>query len=155
MKINHVTPMGAAMTEDDVKSFLSSSQINIQIGTVDSKGDQSIQPVWYYYDQDKDRLYVNTGKDSQKVRNIRLKNKVYFSVDEDTFPYRCVKGKATATVSEDVGRNLPVAEKIMIKYLGSTVHPTAAQILESVRSGQSVIIEMAPLYYSTWDFGKS
>ena len=71
------------------------------------------------------------------------------------FPYRCVKGKAVARISEDPGKNVPIAEKIMIKYLGSADHPTAVQILEGVRQGQSVIIEMAPLYYSTWDFGKS
>ena len=147
--------MGAAMSEGDVKDFLSASRINIQIGTVDGKGDPSIQPVWYYYDQDKDRLYFNTDKDSQKVRNIMRKNTVYFSVDEDMFPYRCVKGKAVAKISEDIGKNVPIAEKIMAKYLGSAGHPMDVQILEGVRQGQSVIIEMAPLYYSTWDFGKS
>jgi general stress protein 26 len=74
--IHHATPMGAAMSEGDLKNFLSTSQINIQIGTVDSKGDPSIQPVWYYYDQNADRLYVNTGKDSLKVRNIMRKSTV-------------------------------------------------------------------------------
>jgi hypothetical protein len=50
---------------------------------------------------------------------------------------------------------LVIAEKITAKYLGSTDHPAAVQILETVRKGHSVVIEMAPLHYSTWDFGKS
>jgi nitroimidazol reductase NimA-like FMN-containing flavoprotein (pyridoxamine 5'-phosphate oxidase superfamily) len=141
------------MSESEVKEFLT-SKVNVQIATVDSKGDPSIQPVWYYYDQNAGKFYINTAKASQKVRNIRRRDTVYFSIDEDVFPYRCVKGKAKANVLEDAKGNLPIAERIMEKYLGSIDEPVAKQILDTVKSGDSVLVEMTPSYYSAWDFGK-
>lgn len=42
-----------------------------------------------------------TSKMSNKVRNIRSKPNVYFSIDDENFPYKGVKGKATARIIED------------------------------------------------------
>jgi nitroimidazol reductase NimA-like FMN-containing flavoprotein (pyridoxamine 5'-phosphate oxidase superfamily) len=128
--------------------------MNIQIATVDGNGDPNIQPVWYYHDQGADKLYVITDKGSQKVKNIRRKNTVYFNVDEDAHPYRCVKGKAMARISEKISGNIPVAEKVMVKYVGSTDHPIAVRAIELVKKGESVILEITPAYYSTLTFGK-
>ena len=144
--------MGTIMTEDEVKDFLSSSKTNLQLATIDSKVEPLIQPVWFYSDSDAARIYVNTYRNSHKARNLRNRNSAYFSVDEDTFPYRCVKGKARVTFCETVETNIAIAGKIMSKYLGSNDHPTAVQILDSVKSGQSFLMELTPIYYSTWRF---
>ena len=155
MRIVHTTPMGSPLNESGIRNFLSNSVMNIQLATIDSNGDPSIQPVWYYYDQSADRLYACTDNGSQKVRNISRRDTVYFSVDEDVFPYRCVKGKGRARVSEDSDWNVPMVEKLMIKYLGSANHRWAKRILDGVKSGQSVVLEITPKYYSTWDFSNS
>jgi hypothetical protein len=42
----------------------------------------------------------------------------------------------------------------MIKYLGDLKHPMAKVLLSNVKSGNSVIVKVSPLYYSTWDYGK-
>jgi nitroimidazol reductase NimA-like FMN-containing flavoprotein (pyridoxamine 5'-phosphate oxidase superfamily) len=152
MKIIHATPMGTIMTENEIAEFLESSITNLQLATIDKKAEPVIQPVWFYADSKAERIYVNTYRDSHKARNLRNRSVAYFSVDEDTFPYRCVKGKAKVTFSEQVETNLAIAGKIMSKYLGSTDHPTAVEILNSVRSGQSLLIQLAPIYYSTWRF---
>jgi hypothetical protein len=55
---------------------------------------------------------------------------------------------------ENPADNLPIVEKIMTKYLGSAGHPTAKSILETVKSGRSVLLEITPSYFSTWGFGK-
>jgi hypothetical protein len=51
--------------------------------------------------------------------------------------------------------NLPIAERIMLKYLGSIDHPMAKVLLENVRNGNSVILEIKPKYYSTWDYSRN
>ena len=56
-----------------VREFLG-SKINLQIATIDKNGDPIIQPVWYYHDPDDDKIFVISGKSSQKVANIRRKN---------------------------------------------------------------------------------
>src|SRR5687767_13609326 len=105
MKIIQTSTVGSPMNEQKVREFLG-SKINLQIATIDKNGDPMIQPVWYYHDPDNDKIYVITGKSSQKVANIRRKNTVYFNLDEDAFPMRCARGKAKAQISEDpkIGR---------------------------------------------------
>ena len=71
------------------------------------------------------------------------------------FPLKGVRGKAyIEKISEDIDFNLKISEKIMIKYLGDLKHPMAKVLLSNVKSGNSVIVKVSPLYYSTWDYGK-
>lgn len=153
MKILNASPnFGSPMTEDEVKNFLSNSKLNIQLGTIDEKGDPNIHPTWYYFDDDK--IYVETSKGSKKVQNMRRNDIVYFCVDDETTPYRGVRGKAKLKISEDVSKNIPIAEKIIVKYMGDLENKVAQFLLDAVKKGQSVILELTPLYYSTWDYSK-
>ena len=153
MKIVQTSTAGSPMSEQKVREFLG-SKINLQIATVDKNGDPIIQPVWYYYEPNDDRIYIITSKTSQKAANIRRKNLVYFNLDEDAFPMRCVKGKAKANISEDPKFNVSVVRKMVLKYLGDIENPTAKQMLDAAGSSDSALIELTPLYYSAWDFTK-
>jgi hypothetical protein len=43
----------------------------------------------------------------RKVQNILTNpDKIYFSIDDESYPYRGVKGKAIALISEDTQKNL-------------------------------------------------
>ena len=53
-----------------------------------------------------------------------------------------------STVVED---NIPIAERIMIKYTGDLGNKVAKMLMGGVRAGQSAILEISPVYYSTWD----
>jgi hypothetical protein len=54
-------------------------------------------------------------------------------------------------IHEDTYFIIPIAVEILVKYLGSTEYPMAKALLNMQKSGQSVVIEIAPKYYSTWD----
>jgi hypothetical protein len=91
-----------------------------------------------------------------KVQNIqRNPDKIYFSIDDENYPYRGVKGKAIARISEDIQKNLSIIEKINMKYLGTLEHPLAKIILENTKNGTEVVIEIVPKFFSAWDFSKS
>lgn len=111
-----------------------------------------MHPVWYYFDNE--RIYFETGKDSKKVRNIRKRNNIYFCIDDTNPPYKGVRGKGTAIISEDISRNIPIAEKIMIKYTGNLDNNMAKFLIDSIKKGESIIIEIIPHFYATWDHGK-
>lgn len=150
MKIVHASPgFGTKLTEDQTVEFLSKGKLNLQLATIDKDGEPNIHPVWYYYENGK--LFVETGKNSKKVQNIRKKNTVYFCVDDEQMPYRGVRGKGTAKIHEDISHNMPITEKIMIKYTGNLENEVAKFLLDGVRNGFSVILEITPKYYSTWD----
>jgi hypothetical protein len=47
-----------------------------------------------------------------------------------------------------------VAQKIHMRYLGNLEHPVAHELIDAIKKGQSVVLEISPKYYSTWDYGK-
>lgn len=141
------------MSIEEVDKFLE-NKLNLQIGTIDDEGDPNIQPVWFNYYKDREKFLIITPKAAKKIQNLRKKPNVYFSIDDENFPYRGVKGKGTATVVEDPVRTVPEAKKINMKYLGTLDHPIPRMILESAQKGNHVMIEIEPKYFSTWDFAK-
>ena len=154
-KILNASPgFGEPLSEQGVKEFLSSKVLNVHVGTVDEYGHANIHPAWYYYDSSKDKIYIETGKQSKKTGNLKRNNVIYFCIDEQNPPYRGVRGKGTVKIYDDINFNVPIAEKIHIRYLGSLENPMSKSLLDMMRSGQSVVLEITPKYYSTWDYSK-
>jgi hypothetical protein len=156
MRILNASPgFGAPLTEEEVKDFLTISKLNVHLGTVDEKGHSNIHPIWYYFDNSNNKLYTETSKISKKTDNLRRNNTIYYCIDEPTPPYKGVRGKGNVRIHEgDINHNLPIAEKIIVKYLGSLDHPVARSLIDGVKKGHSVILEITPSYYSTWDYSK-
>ena len=147
--------MPSEVTEAEVKKFLE-SKLMMQIATLDPDGNPVIQPVWFYHDSASGKLYTGTQKGARKVRNLEESpDKVYFSIDEENFPYKGVKGRGEARIIQDIQRNVSIIEKINLKYLGTQDHPLAKRLLDNARSGVEVVIEISPKFYSAWDFAKA
>ena len=144
--------LGSSMTESEVRDFLSNTKLFARLGTIDEKEDPNVHPVWYYFDNE--RIYFETGKDSKKVRNIKRRNNIYFCIDDSNPPYKGVRGKGTAIISEDISKNVQIAEKIMIKYTGNLDNNIAKFLMDSIKKGESIIIEIIPHFYATWDHSK-
>jgi general stress protein 26 len=156
LKVIQALPgMPKSVTETEVKNFLE-SKLNMQIATIDGEGYPMIQPTWFLYDNESGKIYTGTPKMTKKVQNIqRNPDKIYFSIDDENYPYKGVKGRAVARISEDIQKNLPVVEKINLKYLGTLEHPLAKMLMENVKNGIEVVIEITPKFFSAWDFGKA
>ncbi len=132
------------------------SKLNLQLSTIDEAGYPSIQPIWFLYDKESGKIYTATQKMTKKAQNIyRNPDKIYFSIDVENYHYKGVKGRAAARISEDIQKNLPIVEKINLKYLGTIEHPLANMIIENTRKGIEIVIEITPKFFSAWDFGKA
>jgi len=147
---NTAESAGKVMTEDEINSFLQGT-LNLHLGTVDEKGEPNIQPVWFHHDTESQKIFISTYANSKKMKNMQKNPLVYFSIDEDKFPYRCVKGKATVSISENIAENIPIVEKICLKQIGSLDDPFAKMIIDTAKNGDSFVVEMSPKFYSTWD----
>jgi nitroimidazol reductase NimA-like FMN-containing flavoprotein (pyridoxamine 5'-phosphate oxidase superfamily) len=154
MKVVNATSEVPGMTMQEVEKFLE-SKLNLQIATTDEQCEPNIHPVWFYYDKGKGKLFVNTSKAAKKTQNLRIKPTIYFSVDDENIPYKGVKGKGLATIIEDIDRIIPIEEKISLKYLGTLDHPIAKMISDHSKKGETVVIEISPKFFSTWDYGKA
>lgn len=153
MKIISAIPSAPPMNKEGVNKFLE-SKLLLQIGTIDDEGDPNIHPVWFSYDRDREKLLVITPKITKKVKNLRNKPNVYFSIDDENITYKGVKGKGTATIIEDPKITVPYGERIYMKYLDTLDHPVPKMILDSAKKGNHVILEISPKFFSTWDFPK-
>ena len=154
MKIIHGSPgFGLELTQEQTIKFLTDKKLNLLLGTVDKNSNPFIHPVWFLYENEK--LYVETSRTSKKVQNILFKNTIYFCIDDENLPYMGVRGKALVKVSTDVVSNIPIAERIMIKYTGDLKNRVAKILMDGVKAGQSAILEISPVYYSTWDHSES
>jgi hypothetical protein len=45
-------------------------------------------------------------------------NSLIYSDDDPNPPYKGVRGKGMVKIHEEIDHNIPIAEKIMVKYLG-------------------------------------
>jgi nitroimidazol reductase NimA-like FMN-containing flavoprotein (pyridoxamine 5'-phosphate oxidase superfamily) len=153
MKIISATTETPAMTNEEVDRFLE-SKLMLQMSTIDEQGEPNIQPVWFYYDKNREKLLITTSKLAKKTQNLRKKPILYFSIDDENFPYKGVKGKGSVNIVEDPGRTVTEGDQISMKYLGTLDHPIAKMITEHSKKGENVIIEISPKFFSTWDYGK-
>jgi general stress protein 26 len=156
MKVIQALPgMPKPVTDNEVSMFLE-SKLNMQLATLDEEGYPMIQPIWFLYDKEADKIYTGTQKTTKKVQNIRKNpDRIYFSIDDDNFPYKGVKGRGVARVLENIQQNLQIVEKINMKYLGTLEHPLAKMLMDNTRNGIEVVIEITPKFFSAWDFGKA
>lgn len=153
--VQAIPSMPKPVTETEVNNFLE-SKLNIQIATIDEEGYPVIHPTWFVYNKESGKLYTGTQKMTKKVQNIsRNPDKIYFSIDDENFPYKGVKGRAAAKISDDIQKNLPIMEAINMKYLGTLEHHLAKMLMENTRNGIEVMIEITPKFFSAWDFGKA
>jgi PPOX class probable F420-dependent enzyme len=153
MKVVAATSEIPSMTREEAEKFLE-SKLNLQLATIDEQGEPNIQPVWFYYDKNRERLLITTSKSAKKTQNLRNKPVVYFSIDDENLPYKGVKGKGIANMIEDIDNVVAQADRISMKYLGTLDHPIAKMITDSSKKGEVVVIEINPKFFSTWDYGK-
>jgi len=145
---------GTPFSEQGIKDFLTTKVLNVHLGTVDENGHANIHPAWYYYDDSKEKIYVETGKHSKKMENLSRNNTIYFCIDDPSPPYKGVRGKGGVEVHRDVNFNVLIAQKIHPRYLGNLEDPISRELMDAIKKGQSVVLEISPKYYSTWDYSK-
>ena len=72
MKVISAITGAPSMSKEEVNTFLE-NKLNLQIGTIDEDGDPNIQPVWFDYDKEREKLLIITSKVARKIKNLRNK----------------------------------------------------------------------------------
>ncbi len=137
------------MDESEIRKFLQDGSIPLRLAMIEKDGDPVIYPVWFHFEDD--RIYFFTGKNSRKVGNLSRSNRVYFCIDSEGQPYKGVKGKASVAIVTQVEKAQGIAGNIIKKYLGNLNSSYAKTMIDGVKSGKEIVVELDPVYYSTWD----
>jgi len=90
-----------------------------------------------------------TGKTTKKAENVIQKPSIYFCLEDGNSPYKGVKGKGVATISDGLKSVISISEKIIMKYFSTLVNPMTKAIDECSRSGEDFILEITPKFFST------
>ena len=67
--IHASSEFGKSLTEQEINDFLTSSKLNIHLGTIDDNGYPNIHPTLYYFDSANKKIYIETSKVSKKIDN--------------------------------------------------------------------------------------
>jgi nitroimidazol reductase NimA-like FMN-containing flavoprotein (pyridoxamine 5'-phosphate oxidase superfamily) len=151
MKIFNGAPgLSPKMSEHQVTTFLCSGKMNLQFGSIDEKNEPNIHPVWFIYENE--RFYFATEVKSKKIQNIKQNKNVYFSVANEVEPFIGVRGKGESQILEDKSQNYEIGKKIISKYLGNKESRLAKEVMDEIKEGLEVIVEIKPQYFSAWTF---
>ena len=88
------------------------------------------------------------------MENLSRNDTIYFCIDDPSLHLRVLRGKGNIKVFYDVNFNVLIAQKIYMRYLGNLEHPIAQELIDATKKGESIVLEITPKYYSTWDYSK-
>jgi hypothetical protein len=70
------------------------------------------------------------------------------------WPYKGVRGKGFAREVTGKKKIVTLIDKILTKYIKKRNHPIFSGHLDGARKGVYSVIEITPIYFSTWDYDK-
>lgn len=117
-----------------------------RFGTVSGEGMPHVVPVCHVFADGK--IYVGSGDDATKVRNIKANPRVTVTVDAYSDHWAGLRGvmlQGTATVIEGGPRFRRARRRLYDKY---PQYPKEAALAET----DSVIVEVTPSHAFTWGF---
>jgi PPOX class probable F420-dependent enzyme len=111
--------MGAAMTDAEVRAFLSSDPPRTgKVATTRKDGSPHVAPVWFVLDDDGTILF-NTGAETLKGRTLRRDPRCAMCVDDERAPFSFVIVSGTAELSDDPADVRHWAAIIGGRYMGA------------------------------------
>ena len=102
------------MTNQEIKKFLMKGHFTGKIATVKQDGSSHVVPIWFVLDSGNKRskvgdIYLTTGSDSIKAKNIQRDSRVSISVDNQTPPFSFVAISGNAKL-------IPYKQKEVLKW---------------------------------------
>ena len=112
--------MSRAMSEDEIRAFLSHGTRTAKVACVGSTGQPHVTPVWFLVDDAAESLEVvfSTGAESAKGRAIARDPRLSVVVDDDRPPFAFVQLTGRVAVDDDLDRLLDWATRIGRRYMG-------------------------------------
>ena len=104
----------AEMTNQEIKRFLMKGTFTGKIATVKQDGSSHVVPIWFVLDSGNKRskvgdIYLTTGSDSIKAKNIQRDSRVSICVDDQTPPFSFVSIYGNAKL-------IPYRQKEVLKW---------------------------------------
>ncbi|MBI2912873.1 MAG: PPOX class F420-dependent oxidoreductase [Chloroflexi bacterium] len=135
------------MSRAEWERFLAGRHVAV-LATLGPDGGAVLTPIWYLYRDG--LLYMRTGRDSVKAKNVGRDPRVTVCVQDERAPYRSatVYGRASIEAPEE-GLDAAIARRYLGAVGGAAYLRTAR---EAVEQGAEVTLAMRPERVLTQDF---
>jgi len=142
-----------ALTDEERESLLTQTKQWAVIATRNPKGMPHVVPVGFIFREG--RLYIDSPKDTMKVRNVSETGVAAVTVDdgEDYAELRGVMFQGNAEVREDPDLRESLLERMAEKYFETREIPEYA--MQANESVDRVTIVVDPSQTTSWDFRKA
>jgi PPOX class probable F420-dependent enzyme len=137
----------AEMSKKEISKFLMKGTFTGKLATVREDGNPHVAPIWFVLDSHKSdskigNIYLTTGEDSVKGKNIQRNKSVSLSVDDQTPPFSFVIIEGDAKIFPYKHNEvLKWATKIAERYMGKK----KAGLYGKTNSGEgSILVQIKP-----------
>lgn len=118
------------------------------LGTIAEEGAPVLTPIWYVYKDG--RLFMRTGKESVKARNIQRDSRVTVCVQDERPPYASLTIYGRAAVEPDrKGLISEIARHYLGRIAGAAYERVAA---EGIQQSEEITLVITPERVLTQDF---
>jgi len=131
-----------------VARFLDRTAVPMRIAVNGSQGFPVLASLWFL--PDGDDLLCATSPRARLVALLREDPRCGFEVSPDQPPYRGVRGRATASLSQDGGG--PLLERLLKRYGIPRDGGLARWLL--TRADEEVVITLSPRRLLSWDYSR-
>lgn len=120
----------------EAEDFLKEANVAV-LATVDAKGRAHATPIWYLYQDG--TLVINTGRNSQKHRNVAANPEITVVVDRRTLPYFAVSARGRAEICPAMTE--PERLELAVRYLGEEL---GRRYAEATSGEDAITIRLKP-----------
>lgn len=136
------------LSRDEIDAFLKRTTVPVRVACRTPADDLWMLSLWYEYRDE--RLHCATSRDADVVGFIGHDANVAFEVSTNEPPYKGVRGRGFATVTDDPDKAL--LRDLLDRYLGDTETSTGRRLLSDERD--EVTISIDPETVFGWDFSE-
>jgi nitroimidazol reductase NimA-like FMN-containing flavoprotein (pyridoxamine 5'-phosphate oxidase superfamily) len=133
-------------TAEEAEAYLGERRVPVRLGCRTPADHPWMLSLWYLYRDG--ALHCATSAGADVVRYLEHDAEISFEVSDNEPPYRGVRGRGTASVSPDEGKEL--LRELMDRYLGGTDSAFAQRLLRPGREEVRIRVEPERVY--SWDF---
>ena len=139
----------SAWDQSRIFSFLSENTIPIRLAVIQDKH-PLICSVWFSVDAETLVMSCVSHGKSQLVKSLMADPRVGFEVALNEPPYKGVRGKGTARLTQENVSN--TLHEVIVRFLGSTDSYLARWLLG--RAEQEYVIKITPNWITAWDYSE-
>ncbi len=132
--------------KNEIVQFLSAETVPMRLSFVNNKGEPAICSLWFNYFEG--ALWSASHQTAYVVKQLKNNPNVAFEISTNDYPYKGVRGKATAELIKADGEL--VLTELIERYLANSNTQLADWLLS--RAADEYAIKLSPTVINSWDF---